>query len=320
MKRIRPLAVVVLFAVAACEPSRDPVAAPGARPEGAPPEVMIAAALPDPPASPPAEPPVPEPPPAAVGAHLVPAAPAGSTGWRAMFRDARRVRLSPRSHALVITEIQGLETLFASTPKSSPDRPKLMRRLADTYVELEAGALQAAPPAAKLAKVAAASRSAATKYYQIVSSQYPRFCAVPGGSQGSGCADEALYYGGYEMELAGDLDGARKSYLALLQGFPQSRLTPLAYLAFGEMFFEEARGDPSKLPLAEQSYQEVLKYPPGPNDVQGYAQYQLGRVLALHGDRTRALSTLRLALLWARNHQGVPGAVELADAVQREQP
>src|SRR5207237_1444318 len=57
-------------------------------------------------------------------------------------RDERRSRLGPRVRALLVTEIQGLEGLFASTPKTAPDRSQLARRLAEDYVELEAAAFR----------------------------------------------------------------------------------------------------------------------------------------------------------------------------------
>ena len=57
-------------------------------------------------------------------------------------RDERRNRLAARAAALLVTEIQGLESLFASTPKNAPDRPQLMRRLAEDYVELESAAFR----------------------------------------------------------------------------------------------------------------------------------------------------------------------------------
>ncbi|MEZ4375993.1 MAG: hypothetical protein R3B07_34625 [Polyangiaceae bacterium] len=55
-------------------------------------------------------------------------------------RDARKTRLQARGRALLITEIQGLERLFKRTGKRSPDRPQLIRRLAEAYVELESAA------------------------------------------------------------------------------------------------------------------------------------------------------------------------------------
>jgi hypothetical protein len=56
-------------------------------------------------------------------------------------------------------------------------------------------------------------------------------------------------------------DNARKVYLELIHNWPNSKYIPNAYLAFGELFFNEAQGDPSKWALAEQSYSEVVKYP-----------------------------------------------------------
>ncbi len=53
-------------------------------------------------------------------------------------RDTRKTRLQARARALLIAEIQGLERLFRQTKKNSPDRPQLVRRLAEGYVELEA--------------------------------------------------------------------------------------------------------------------------------------------------------------------------------------
>src|SRR5439155_10860003 len=52
-------------------------------------------------------------------------------------RDQRRNRLQARSRQLLVTEIQNLESLYSTTPKNAPDRPKLMRRLSESYVELE---------------------------------------------------------------------------------------------------------------------------------------------------------------------------------------
>src|SRR5262249_41626531 len=57
-------------------------------------------------------------------------------------RDERRARMAQKQRQLLVTEIQGLESLFSTTPKSSQDRPKLMRRMADGYVELESAAFR----------------------------------------------------------------------------------------------------------------------------------------------------------------------------------
>ena len=55
-------------------------------------------------------------------------------------RDERKSRLQARAKGLLITEIQGLENLFQTTPANAPDRVQLARRLAEDYVELESAA------------------------------------------------------------------------------------------------------------------------------------------------------------------------------------
>src|SRR5687768_1335198 len=57
-------------------------------------------------------------------------------------RDERRNRLAARVRAMLVTEVQGMESLSSSTPKASPDRQQLARRLAEDYVELESAAFR----------------------------------------------------------------------------------------------------------------------------------------------------------------------------------
>src|SRR6185436_7697196 len=121
---------------------------------------------------------------------------------------------------------QGLETLFGSTPKSSQDRPKLMRRLAEGYVELESAAFRDKTEASmkadeakakgsgnvqalrdeagKADKILTAARQAAIKYYTQLKGQYPKWCqnSAADASKSTGCGDEVLYYLAYEYEQA----------------------------------------------------------------------------------------------------------------------
>lgn len=266
-----------------------------------------------------------------------------SESMNAAQRDERRNRLAARSRQLLVTEIQGLESLFASTPKNAPDRPKLMRRLAEGYVELESaafrdktengmkadeakrkapknvGAFQA--EAAKADKILKAARQAAIKYYTHLKDQYPKWCqnnnaADP--TKSTGCTDEVLYYLAYEYEQAQNLDQARKVYFELIQNWPQSKFIPNAYLAFGELFFNEAQGDPSKWALAEQSYKEVIKYPPPDNKVWGYAHYKLGYVAWNKGDFPAALSEFKKTIEYGTQYSQLPNAAQLAVSARRD--
>ena len=55
-------------------------------------------------------------------------------------RDERETRLKPRLRKLLITEIANVERLYKKTRKRDKDRPQLIRRLAEGYVELESSA------------------------------------------------------------------------------------------------------------------------------------------------------------------------------------
>lgn len=179
--------------------------------------------------------------------------------------DSRRARKAPRSRQLLITEIQSMESLFAAAPKASPDRPMIMRRLAEEYVELAAAAARdrqesSGETASKSAKIEQAAHAASAKYYTLLTNEYPKFCS----STTMGCADEALYYLSLENRALGKLEVMRKGMLQLIQQFPQSVYIGPTYFLFGELFRDEATGDPSKWALAEQAYNEAAKYPNRP--------------------------------------------------------
>jgi len=257
-------------------------------------------------------------------------------------RDERAAKASKKSRQLLVTEIQGLESLFASTKKNSPDRPKLGRRLAEGYVELEAAAFREKTTAevnrdaakkkapntvagfqtqvATADKILVAARKNAIKYYGLLKDQYPKWCQFPNAdaSKASGCTDEVLYYLAYEYEQAKDYDNARKVYFELIDKWKQSKYIPNAYLAFGELFFQEAQGDPSKWALAEQSYQEVIKYPPPDNKVYGYAHYKLGYVYWNQGDHPKAISEYKQTIDYGVKFAQLPNAKGLADSARKD--
>jgi tetratricopeptide (TPR) repeat protein len=207
-----------------------------------------------------------------------------------------------KSRQLLWSQIQALERLFQATPERSPDHPNLLRRLAEGYVELESAALRDKTSSQ-------GANQAAVRYYTRLKNEYPTWCQTTNAldpTKNAGCTDEVLYYLGQEYQRGDDLDRARRSYLELIQSWPQSRFVPDAYLAFGELFFKEALGDPSKWPFAEQTYMEVAKYPLPDNRVWGYAHYKLGFVYWHKGDGARALSELKKAAEYSRQYPLLP--------------
>jgi tetratricopeptide (TPR) repeat protein len=249
-----------------------------------------------------------------------------------LVRDPRKITWSPRPRSLLVTEIQTLEALFAATPTNAPDRSKLIRRLADNYVELKNAAMRdkqhllqvpgsSSGEYAKLDKLATAARAAAVKYYQMLEQSYPTFCVSPNPTdpaQGHGCLDETHYFLGLELVQADALDAARKQFFLLVRDFPQSKWVPHAYLAFGEFFLAEAATDPTKLEFARQSYEKVIQYPPPQNETYGFAHYRLAKVFVQKQDLAVALSHMIKASEFARNFAPLPIAQPLAVAVRRD--
>jgi len=245
-------------------------------------------------------------------------------------RDERKSRLQARQRALLVTEIQQTEALFQTTKQNSPDRPQLARRLAEQYVELEAAAFRdkteaeikrddtkkTNPQAAgqfqtnanQADAVAKAARKKAIDYYTIILRDYPNYPAL----------DEVLYYLAYEYEQANDYKMARSVYYELINKRPDSKYIPNAYLAFGELFFNEAQGDPSKWELAAKAYSEVIKYPPPNNKVYGYAWYKLAFVYWNKGELEKALNAFKRTIEFGTNFPQLPGASKLADSARRD--
>ncbi len=176
------------------------------------------------------------------------------------MRDLRR--LTPRARALVVTETQALENLASTTAMNSPDRPVLLRRLAENYVELRRTGAHGA------------SAKAIQHYTSLVTS-YPRYAQI----------DEAYYYLGLEYEIVNELSNARRSYYEVIKLAPSSKYVAYAYYAFGEMFFTEAKSDPSKWDFAKQAYTEVIKFR---SPLQSAAYCRLGAVLEAQGDASAA--------------------------------
>ncbi len=260
------------------------------------------------------------------------------TEMASSFRDTRKTRLQARARALLITEIQGLERLFAQTPKKSPDRQQLIRRLAEGYVELENAALRdknfsevevqnvktaakkakKRPDGAKISKLKSdaakadqilkVARKKAIAYYTRMKLEYPNYSKL----------DEVLYYLAYEYEQDKDLQNARKVYYELIEKAPKSPYVPNAYLAFGELFFIEAQGDPSKWDLAGGAYSEVIKYPPPDNKVYGYSLYKLGYVHWNQNDHVAALNDFKRVIDYGSKYPDLPNAKQLAKSARRD--
>jgi TolA-binding protein len=259
------------------------------------------------------------------------------------FRNQRATALKQRVLALLITEIQQLESLLKATEARSKDRPMLLRRLAEDYVELEnaafrekteaevkrdnfrsknpheAGRQQAIANSRKTTMDRA--RRAAINYYTILVNDYsgqPSQTFATNPPPAYPLLDEVYYYLAYEYEQASDTANARRVYLDLITKTPNSKYIPNAYLAFGELFFNEAQGDPTKWDPAKQAYIKVIAKPPPENKVYGYAWYKLAYVFWNQGDLPHALEAFKKTIDYGVQFSQLPNANKLAESARRD--
>ncbi len=247
-------------------------------------------------------------------------------------RDTRKGALQNRARQLLIQEITSLERLYAQTPKGTSDHQQLILRLAEAYAELEQASLRdkiqkdiqvqdckrKKCPASEVTNIRkeiskakameTASRDKAISYYQRMAAWYKKYSKI----------DEVLYYLAYEYEQKGDMKMARDTYKELVATAPNSPYVPSAYLAFGELFFQEATADPTKWPFAEAFYQKVLGYPAPKNKLWGYAAYKLGYVYWNQGIYAKALEQFKQVIEFGKTHAALPNAVQLAKSARRD--
>jgi len=239
----------------------------------------------------------------------------------------------------LVTELQLLEALYARMPATAPDKPQILRRLAEDYVELKnaarrdkenmlrssgsssAGQSQVANEIPRLEKVMRTARTMALKYYLELVNNHPNHCQSPNAvdpALSQGCLDDALYAMGLEYQEIDRLDESRKQYLQLIKTFPRSKWVAYAYLAFGELFFSEAAADPSKLDFAQKTYEEVVKSAAPQNDVLGFAQYRLGQIHHQKQDDSTALAHFVQAIDFSMKFAGLASSKLLGEVARRQ--
>jgi hypothetical protein len=164
-----------------------------------------------------------------------------------LARDPRANRPA-RSSGAIAAELQSLEKRFRAMVSSTPGRADLARTIMDDYAEL-------ARSAGLGTKTATAALTSSVSYSSILLNEHPTYPK----------RDEVIYYRALAYEQSNDRANARQNYYEVIKSQPSSELVPCAYFAFGEFFFDEARGDKTRYDLAKQAYVETMKYPPPKN-------------------------------------------------------
>jgi TolA-binding protein len=250
--------------------------------------------------------------------------------------------LKKKGRQYLLREIATVTKLYRDTPKDSQEKGQLLRRLADDYAELESDLFREQMQTEALSQEVrrinpvrsrhlrgkakeigtrvARARKQAIKHYARLAKKHPNYCQFPKKKKlgDRGCTDQALYYLAYEHELAKDYDEARNVYLKIVTDWPKSKYVPHAYLAFGELYFSEAQGDPSRWTLAEQAYEKVTAYPPPDNPLFGYAHYKLAYVHWNQGAYDQALAHFKKVVAFGQKYGALPNAKGLMHAARRD--
>lgn len=240
-----------------------------------------------------------------------------SLGFRGPH-DPLQVRALRR---LLVTEIAQLTALLRATPTSSTDRPRLLRRLAETYVEL---ADQFARRKAQLPKKRehfehreAKARRQAIHHYRLLHTEYPSYCRFPRAPRvdDRSCDDEVLFFWGYELQEAGYPEHARRTYQRLLRRWPGSPHAALGQLALGEVTFDAAQRDANLWPEARRAFEGAISRLRRGSVEWAYAQYKLGYVHWHQNRPQAAVMAFRAALERAKT---TPRSAPLLDAARRD--
>jgi hypothetical protein len=189
------------------------------------------------------------------------------------FLDTRQSATGPRARAAVVAELNGLERLVETAAKDSPDRLRLLHRIAEDYVELRSAAMRdelrlSGSEAEQASAQVSAARTQAIAHYQLLLEAFPSY----------GDRDDVFFGLAIEYGWSNDLKRLRENLFFIIREAPRSRYIPLAYFVFGEMFFAEAATDSLKKPLAVAAFKEVLRYPSPPNRALCLSRERLARL------------------------------------------
>ncbi len=251
-------------------------------------------------------------------------------GLSRSLRDQRPTRRGVKVRALLTAHIARVERLVAVSAKSDPEHPKLLRGLAESYVDLaesatrerlraewkaQSGAGAYRQQAEQARRDAGHARSRAFAYFEALVRDHPKWCRHPNEpAHRRECVDEVLYYLGFDYERAGNIEKARKAYLRLLEVWPTSRFAVLAQLGLAELRYAKAMSERSKLREAEQLYRAVLEHSPPQNWVWGFAALRLAGVLASLGAVDEARAYAHAAADFAVTHAKLP----MTESIRRE--
>jgi tetratricopeptide (TPR) repeat protein len=150
-----------------------------------------------------------------------------------------------------------------------------------------AGMQQATTEKEELLKKSASFQAEAILRYRQIVKKYPSYPRM----------DEVLYFLGHNLWDDQKEKDALGIYKLLVQRYPQSKYVADAYLAFGEYYFNNSKGQRPELLKALAAYKKAASFPE--NKVYLYALYKEGWCYYNLADFPQALEMFKTVILYA---------------------
>jgi hypothetical protein len=254
--------------------------------------------------------------------------------------------LSKKLETSLMTEIVALEQQLAKTKVSSDRHVTITRRLAESYYELEqlkqgealdaqtkeilaskgkggdAAALKA--QRLKAETIRDKARNRVTTLYALLIDKHDDYAKL----------DEVMYYLAYEYEQQkatnpddreqvkaerAAKEKALDTYLMLIKKRPKSKFVSAAYIAYGDLYFEDALNGKIDWKIPLEAYDRVIQSGDPPDNKQwGYAQYKKGFIYWNLGQYKDAVTSFRKAIEFGTKFSDLPKAPQIAEEARKE--
>jgi len=233
-----------------------------------------------------------------------------------------------KTDAVLLTEIVALEQQLAKTDVTDAKHVTIAMRLATNYWELETLKVKAWDAAsskddkAKARALRDKSRQRANDVFRLVIDKHDDYPKL----------DETLYYLAREHETYRSLDPsdaadtktkkearekALATYLELLKKRPTSPLVAWAYIAFADLYFDDAAAGKIDWKIPLEAYKRATTTGDADKQPRGYAHYRLGFVHWNLEDATSAKSAFKSSEDFGTKNPTVVGSPELVTESQK---
>ena len=238
------------------------------------------------------------------------------------------LRPTLRSRSMIVEEIAALQKVLDAEPS---EHAVVSRRLADVYEIVETYQIEVvAPLANRPTKAAEYAKERATyegyRQHAIIALQ-----SIQERDPNDPKLDEALYALAEEhdalrvfekssstelQEASAEEELGRQAYFELIKDRPSSSYASWAYVAFGDVFFDDAVAGRVSWDLARDAYQKAIALGPT-NGAYGYAQDRLGFTAWHLDDAKAARAAFGHAVDWTKKYPDAPSAADVGAEAKR---